>query len=199
MAEVLPDFETVWTRPLRTEVHFLPSPAGFELGKGGLSIDDSDMGTYFRPHMGEQLLVGGMEPECDELVWVPDPDEFDRNATNDIWQAQVLRVARRLPTLTVPLKPVGLAALYDVTPDWRPIYDRTSLPGFYVAIGTSGNQFKNAPVVGRLMAELVIVSENGLNHDESPYVLACPLTGYDVDLRHYSRLRELGVARNVIG
>ena len=55
-------------------------------------------------------------------------------------------------------KPVGLAALYDVTPDWAPIYDRTSLDGFYVAIGTSGNQFKNSPLVGTLMAAVTVLS-----------------------------------------
>ena len=30
--------------------------------------------------------------------------------------------------------------------DWLPIYDRTYLDGLYVAIGTSGNQFKNAAI-----------------------------------------------------
>ena len=30
--------------------------------------------------------------------------------------------------------------MYDVSDDWIPIYDRTDLDGFYVAIGTSGNQ-----------------------------------------------------------
>ena len=39
--------------------------------------------------------------------------------------------------------------------DWTPVYDRTDRPGFYVAMGTSGNQFKNAPVVGTLMRTLV--------------------------------------------
>jgi sarcosine oxidase, subunit beta len=31
--------------------------------------------------------------------------------------------------------------------------------GFYMAIGTSGNQFKNAAAVGRLMAELIEACE----------------------------------------
>ena len=28
----------------------------------------------------------------------------------------------------------------DVSDDWIPIYDQSSLPGYYMAIGTSGNQ-----------------------------------------------------------
>jgi hypothetical protein len=35
------------------------------------------------------------------------------------------------------------------------VYDRTEREGFFVAIGTSGNQFKNAPVVGRIMSALI--------------------------------------------
>ena len=45
--------------------------------------------------------------------------------------------------------------MYDVTPDWTPIYDGTERDGYYVAIGTSGNQFKNAPMVGRLMRAVI--------------------------------------------
>ena len=45
-----------------------------------------------------------------------------------------------------------MTGLYDVSRRLVPIYDRTGVDGFYVAIGTSGNQFKNAPVVGRFLA-----------------------------------------------
>ena len=62
------------------------------------------------------------------------------------------RAALRIPTLCIPNTAQGIVDLYDVTPDWNPIYDKSSLPGYYMAIGTSGNQFKNAPVVGDLMA-----------------------------------------------
>ncbi|GAB5469420.1 MAG: hypothetical protein Kilf2KO_24500 [Rhodospirillales bacterium] len=35
--------------------------------------------------------------------------------------------------------------LYDASTDWISIYDKSALPGFYMACGTSGNQYKNAP------------------------------------------------------
>jgi hypothetical protein len=36
----------------------------------------------------------------------------------------------------------------NVSGDWLSIHDRTDLDGFYLAIGTSGNQTNNAPMVG---------------------------------------------------
>ena len=38
---------------------------------------------------------------------------------------------------------------------WLPIYDKSDLKGFYMAVGTSGHEYKNAPPVGFLMAELI--------------------------------------------
>ena len=85
---------------------------------------------------------------------------------------------------------MGIAGVYDVTPDWVPIYDRTSLPDFYVAIGTSGNQFKNAPLVGEIMREIISASENGHDHDTTPLKIECSYTGLTLDLSAFSRNRE---------
>ena len=106
-----------------------------------------------------------------------------------MWEAQTLRAARRLPELGVPSRPVGLAAVYDVSTDWLPIYDRTAVDGFYVAIGTSGNQFKNAPMVGPLMGELIDQCESGRDHDRHPVQMLGPYTGLTIDLGRFSRLR----------
>jgi len=66
-----------------------------------------------------------------------------------------------------------------VSDDWIPIYDRSSVDGFYMAIGTSGNQFKNAPVVGRVMravleGETTVVGEH---------------TGLEIGLAGFGRMR----------
>lgn len=58
-------------------------------------------------------------------------------------------------------RPAGIAGVCDVTDDWIPVYACTSLGGSYVAIGTSGNQFKNAPVIGQLMTALITECEAG--------------------------------------
>ncbi|MFI9452568.1 hypothetical protein [Amycolatopsis sp. NPDC052450] len=57
---------------------------------------------------------------------------------------------------------------HDVADGWTPLYDGTEIEDFYLAIGTSGNQFKTPPVVGQLMTELINQVENGADHDASP-------------------------------
>ena len=141
--------------------------------------------------LGGQLIVGSAEPECDAVHWIDDPDDFEAQPTAQAWDSQVLRLARRIPSLGIPPRPVGFAALYDVADDWIPVYDRTSLAGFYAAIGTSGNQFKNAPVIGQLMRHLIDEVERGQPHDAEPVVWTTPHTSLDVSLGHYSRLRQV--------
>jgi glycine/D-amino acid oxidase-like deaminating enzyme len=176
------------TRPLRQEVHQVPAPGEYA-GDAGVALADLDLGTYLRPAGPGQLLVGGLEPECDPLEWVEDPDTVDVRPTVERFRAQVTRAARRMPDLQVPSRPSGVVGVYDVADDWTPIYDRTGLPGYFVAIGTSGNQFKNAPLVGRLMATLVAEVRAGRDHDADPVQLALPRTGHTIDLATFSRLR----------
>jgi sarcosine oxidase, subunit beta len=181
------------SRPLRQEVHQLAS------ADPAVVVADPDLGVYLRPQAGGQLIVGGLEPECDRLEWLERPEDADPRPTLRVFQAQALRAARRLPDLAVPSQPRGLTCVYDVTPDWTPIYDRTALPGVYVAMGTSGNQFKNAPVVGQLMAHLVAAVEGGHDHDTDPLTWRAPRTGNVLDLGTYSRLRDPGTGSNVLG
>ena len=187
MAGVGSDF-TMSLRPLRQEVHSVPAPPGSTSSRAPSSPTPTSASTCARTP-GGTLIVGGMEPECDPLTWLDDPDEVDGHVTAEVWEAQTLRAARRLPELPVPPRPRGIVGVYDVTDDWIPIYDRTELPGFYVAIGTSGNQFKNAPLVGELMARLIDAVESGHDHDADPVEVIGRWSGLAIDLGHYSRLR----------
>jgi glycine/D-amino acid oxidase-like deaminating enzyme len=94
-----------------------------------------------------------------------------------------------MPDLRVPGRPQGVVGVYDVADDWTPIYDRTREPGYFVAIGTSGNQFKNAPLVGRLMTTLITEVGEGHDHDRDPVHLILPRTGHTIDLGTFSRRR----------
>ena len=181
----------VKTRALRHEVHHVPAPPDFDFEADGFHTSDGDTGIYFRPESGNHILIGSEDPDCDPRVWVDKPDEFDRNVTEAQWEAQVFRLARRIPTLRIPHERKGVVDLYDVSDDWIPIYDRSDLPGFYMAIGTSGNQFKNAPVVGHLMAELIDRVEHGHDHDQDPVRVKARYTGIELDSGFYSRLREI--------
>ena len=62
---------------------------------------------------------------------------------------------------------------------------------FYMAIGTSGNQFKNAPVAGVLMSELVEYCEKGNDHDNKPLRINLKYIKKEIDLKFYSRNREI--------
>jgi len=177
------------TRALRQEVCHVPPPDGIDYRKEGVMISDSDIGCYSRPETGNHILVGSEDPECDEREWV-DPDNYDRNFSKQ-WTAQVLREAQRIEGLRVPNQMQGVVDLYDVSDDWIPIYDKSDLPGFYMAVGTSGNQYKNAPVVGAMMAELIDQVEAGHDHDNSPVQFFMKYTGRAFNMGFYSRLREI--------
>jgi glycine/D-amino acid oxidase-like deaminating enzyme len=176
-------------RALRQEVFVAPAPPGFRLEDDAPFVADLDVGQYFRPQAGGTLLVGGTEPECDVLEWIDDPDTFNDQPTVEQWETSMLRLARRLQEFGVPPKPVGLAALYDASDDWVPIYDRSSLDGFFMACGTSGNQFKNAPLAGQFMRALIDAAEAGIDHDVDPVQFRGAMTGRDIDLGAFSRLR----------
>lgn len=187
-------------RPLRQEVFTVDAPAGMRLDDRMPAFADLDIGQYVRPQMGGTLLVGGTEPACDELEWVDDPDHYDAYPTVEKWETTMMRLARRVPEFGIPHRPVGLAALYDVSDDWVPIYDRSDLPGFYMAVGTSGNQFKNAPLVGRFMLAIIDADAAGHDHDAEPVQFVGPRTGRAIDLGAFSRRRALAAtAGNVMG
>ena len=197
MAGVL-DEMTIRPRPLRQEVFAVPAPAGMALDDGAPMVCDLDIGQYFRPQVGGTLLVGGTEPECDGLEWIDDPDHYDEHTTVEKFETTMYRLARRLPEFGVPHRPVGLAALYDVTDDWVPIYDASSLPGWYMACGTSGNQFKNAPVAGRFMRTIVDAVEAGHDHDRDPVQFVGERTGGSIDLGSFSRRRSPAVTSGTV-
>jgi sarcosine oxidase subunit beta len=180
---------TIKTRALRQEVAHVPSPEGFDFEGRGLVVSDSDIGCYSRPEVGNHILIGSEDPECDEREWV-DPDDYNRELT-DQWKAQVYRTAQRIPDLGIPSRMKGIVDLYDVSDDWIPIYDKSDLDGFYMAIGTSGNQFKNAPVAGQIMAELIERCQAGHDHDAEPIEVVLRHTERTLNTGFFSRRREI--------
>jgi glycine/D-amino acid oxidase-like deaminating enzyme len=191
MAGAGSDF-TMELKPLRAEVHQISTPKDILPGP---IMGDLDLGTYVRSGPGGITLVGGTEPECDELEWVePDKvDEVNMTRTVEVFESQTYRFARRFPAAQIPSAPVGVVGVYDVSSDWTPIYDKTDVPGFYVAIGTSGNQFKNAPGAGLIMAHLINQVEKGADHDNQAVVYQCTKSESAINLGTFSRKR----ARNL--
>ncbi len=177
------------TRALRHEVAHVDAPASLNSAKRMIT-SDSDVQVYTRPSSGNGMLIGSEDPECDEREWVDDPDHFNLEFSAQ-WKTLVMRLAQRLPELGIPDTAKGVVALYDVSEDWMPIYDKSDLPGFFMACGTSGNQYKNAPVAGKIMATLVQAEDVGQNHDTDPVQFKLNNANYTLSLDCYSRNRKI--------
>ena len=184
------DDMAISTRALRQEVVHVPSPQNFDFENDGMIISDSDIACYARPEHGNHILIGSEDPPCDQHVWIDDDYDYDRNFTEQ-WNVQAMRYAQRVPTLKIPSRTRGVVDCYDVTEDWIPIYDKSSLPGFYMACGSSGNQYKNAPIAGKMMAALVEYCESGNDHDISPLNFHLPYIDRNTNVGFYSRKRQI--------
>ncbi|NOC46617.1 FAD-binding oxidoreductase [Ruegeria sp. HKCCD7559] len=189
MAGVLDDM-TIKTRPLRQEVVHVPAPEGFDFEHDGTIVSDSDIACYCRPEHGNHILVGSEDPGCDPHQWCEDDVNYNREFT-DQWTTQAMRYAQRVPSLGIPSKTRGVVDLYDASTDWIPIYDKSSLPGFYMACGSSGNQYKNAPIAGKMMAALIDYCEGGADHDAKPLQFELPYIKRTIDVGFYSRKRPI--------
>lgn len=184
------DEMTITTRPLRQEVVHVPAPEGFDFEENGTIISDSDIACYCRPEHGNNILIGSEDPPCDNHQWAESDTNYNRDFTEQ-WTTQAMRYGQRVPTLGIPSKMRGVVDLYDAATDWIPIYDKSSLSGFYMACGTSGNQFKNAPIAGKMMAALVAYCEAGNDHDQAPLQFTLPYLQREINVGFYSRKRAI--------
>lgn len=189
LAGVLDDM-TIETRPLRQEVVHVPAPEGFDFERDGTVVSDGDIACYCRPEHGNHILIGSEDPPCDPHVFTDDDQAYDRGFSEQ-WTTQAMRYAQRVPTLGIPNRARGVVDLYDASTDWIPIYDRSALDGYYMACGSSGNQFKNAAIAGKMMAALVEWCENGGDQDASPMRFRLPRIDREIDTGFYSRRRPV--------
>jgi sarcosine oxidase, subunit beta len=168
------------TKALRQEVCYIEAPDSINVKRDGMIICDSDTGVHFRPETGNKFIVGNSEPPCDNFVY-ENPDKIDINFT-DQHRQQLYRACLRIPSL--PLyggkKTGGIVSMYDVTGDWTPVYDKSNIGGYYLAIGTSGNQFKNAPNIGNIMCNII----------ENKKILEMTYFDDTINLNSFSRLRN---------
>lgn len=189
LAGVVNDMK-IKTRPLRQEVVHVPAPKGFDFETDGMIVSDSDIACYVRPEHGNHILIGSEDPECDPHDWVEDDVAYNRDFTEQ-WTAQAMRFAQRVPSLGIPSRRGGVVDLYDASTDWLPIYDKSSLGGYYMACGSSGNQYKNAPIAAKMMVALIQYCEDGADHDTTPLTFRLPYIQRDIDVGFYSRNREI--------
>jgi sarcosine oxidase subunit beta len=123
------------------------------------TVIDHATGAYFRADSDYRTLVGGEAPE--DLGEVADPDSYDPSADQDMIASLWDRARQRFPDFAAAVCRGGYGALYDMTPDGNPILDRSrTVEGLFWAAGFSGHGFKLSPVIGRMVAELVLHGES---------------------------------------
>ncbi len=152
--------ETLPITPIRVQMVHLRRPPALE--SLITTVIDRTNGAYFRANAGVNTLMGGEAPE--DLTEVVNPDAYGLNADHDtitrFWERARMRITGF--AATTPLG--GYGSLYDMTPDGNPILDTSeAVDGLYWATGFSGHGFKLSPVVGRMVAELVLHGES-TNH-----------------------------------
>jgi len=114
-------------------------------------------GAYARPETGDLTLTGSLTD--DEARHPMDPERLGAEVGHDEAEVALERTARAIPRLGEARYRRGWAGAFDITPDWMPILDETSVEGFWVAAGMSGHGFKLSPAVGETMAALITRAE----------------------------------------
>lgn len=108
---------------------------------------------YGRPEVNGTILVGNSDHRRPE--WVNQSDCPD-GVTEDYVHAATEKFLRRFPELVNSQLVGGYSGCYEVTPDYNPIISDTPIAGLYLAAGFSGHGFKLSPVVGELVADLIL-------------------------------------------
>ena len=143
--------------PIRVQMVHLRRPPVLEAFTA--TVIDQTSGAYYRRNAGFHTLLGGEAPE--EMNEVVNPDAYGLNADHDTITRFWERARYRFPDFAATTPLGGYGSLYDMTPDGNPILDESAtIQGLYWAAGFSGHGFKLSPVVGRMMAELVLQGES---------------------------------------
>jgi len=115
-------------------------------------VIDADTSFYFHRE-GPGVLMGMGSPK--------ERASFDTTVDEALVADELVPTAVRV---FPPLERAGVArmwaGLYEMTPDRHPIIGRAADPaGLYLACGFSGHGFQHAPIVGKLLAEMILEGE----------------------------------------
>ncbi len=139
-------------KPYRRQI-FITGPLPEFSPEPPLTID-YHRNWYFRGEMGGCLFSG---PKDDEST-------FDTNVDWDHLAESVSKALVRLPILEQAEIKRGWAGSYDISPDNNAIFGAVpEVPGFYAATGHSGHGFMHGPIMGKLMAELILTGKSSID------------------------------------
>ena len=115
-------------------------------------VIDAETSFYFHRE-GEGVLMGMGSPN--------ERPSFDTTPDEAFVAGELLPTAVRVfPPIEEASIEHSWVGLYEMTPDRHPIIgEAPGVAGFYLANGFSGHGFQHAPIVGKLLAELIVDGE----------------------------------------
>lgn len=129
-------------------------------------------GLYFRDEGADQMVMG-LHQEVSEDEEPADPDtyakKYDESFALDVFDL----LEHRAPKFTNFRVTNGWAGIYTITPDTKPIIDQhPDIPDYYIAAGFSGKGFQIGPMVGKLVADLILDGKTDVVSDLDPVSLS---------------------------
>lgn len=116
--------------------------------------------TFYFHREGGGLLFGMGDPE--------EQPGFDITVRWDFLPRVIEVAIQRLPAMSEAAVSHAWAGLYEMTPDHNPIIGPApEVAGFFTIAGFSGHGFQHCPAAGRILADLVVGQDPGL--DLSPF------------------------------
>lgn len=110
---------------------------------------------YFRKETGG-LLMGMGDPD--------EPSSFNTHTDRDFMERLVERAVHRVPAMERANIIRGWGGLYEITPDFHAVLGKVpEVEGFFCINGFSGHGFMHSPIVGKLIAELIIEGKTSID------------------------------------
>lgn len=120
-----------------------------------LTVIDRLNTIYLRPESGRLTLVGASHDN--RVISPAQLDSYSETLTYETQYKVLERLCARIPAMETGAVRRGHAGIYLNSRDRHPLLGPVpGIQGFYLAIGCSGHGFKEAPVVGQAMAELIL-------------------------------------------
>jgi sarcosine oxidase subunit beta len=135
------------------QVAFLETPR--DVPWPHLTVIDDVHQNYWRPESGHLTLVGG--DHDNQAISTDKLDSYSQSLTPETRYRILERVCTRIPAMETAGVRRGHAGIYVNTRDQHALMGPApGVEGFYCAVGFSGHGFKEAPVAGQAMAELIL-------------------------------------------
>ncbi len=118
--------------------------------------------TFYFHREGAGVLFGMGDPQ--------EPSTFDTTVRWDFLPEVTEVAVRRLPALAAASISHAWAGLYEMTPDANPIVGPArEVGGFFLINGFSGHGFQHSPAAGRILADLIVGREPGVDLEPFAY------------------------------